>query len=132
MVESLPAVRAGDPEVSIPVYSHLSYDIVPVHRARQVPNRGSSGHGHRGRAERPPSQHRDVSEHVVASGYFDLFVHVDAAEDVSAIAGQIWSDINLANLRGNIAPTAGHAHLVLVRDREHRVRMAMLRKTRAG
>ncbi len=77
-------------------------------------------------------QHRDVSEHVVAKDHFDLFAHVDAAEDVSAIAGQIWSDINLVNLRENIAPIAGHAHLVLVRDREHRVCMARLRKTRAG
>jgi type I pantothenate kinase len=52
-----------------------------------------------------------------------------STEEVSTIAGQIWSDINLVNLRENIAPTAGRAHLVFVKDGKHRVRMARLRKT---
>ncbi len=29
LVETLTAIRAGEPEVATPVYSHLSYDIVP-------------------------------------------------------------------------------------------------------
>lgn len=160
MVEALAAIRAGDPEVSIPVYSHLTYDIVPgnfqvVARPDMVIVEGLNV---------LQVNTRDVCQHVVASDFFDFSIYVDAAEEdiarwfrdrllqlresvltdpdsffhafadmsteeVSAIAGRIWSDINLVNLRENIAPTAGRAHLVLVKDGEHRVRMARLRKT---
>lgn len=160
MVEALAAIRAGDPEVSIPVYSHLTYDIVPgkfqvVARPDMVIVEGLNV---------LEVNTRDVCQHVVASDFFDFSIYVDAAEEdiarwfrdrllqlrqsvltdpasffhtlvdmsteeVSTIAGQIWSDINLVNLRENIAPTAGRAHLVFVKDGEHRVRMARLRKT---
>jgi type I pantothenate kinase len=49
-------------------------------------------------------------------------------EEVSAIAARIWAEINLVNLRENVAPTRGRAHLILDKDSEHRVRQVWLRR----
>ena len=59
------------------------------------------------------------------------FFHRFAAmsdEEVSAIAQQIWSDINLVNLHQNIAPTRSRAHLILEKDHEHHVARLLLRR----
>ena len=61
----------------------------------------------------------------------DSFFHQFALlpeDEVSAIAARVWADINLVNLRENIAPTRGRAHLVLDKDSEHRVRHVWLRR----
>jgi type I pantothenate kinase len=161
LMAALAAIRAGQAEVATPVYSHLSYDIVPgeVHVLRrpniviveglnvlQVNTRGA-----------PP-------EHLVASDFFDFSIFVDAAEEdiarwfterllalrstvlrepdaffhrfadlpddeVVAIAQQIWAEINLVNLRQNVAPTRGRAHLILDKGADHRVARVLLRRT---
>lgn len=161
LLETLAALKAGVPEVATPVYSHLSYDIVPEehHILRrpdiviveglnvlQVNTRGAS------------------PEHVVVSDFFDFSMYVDAAEEdiahwfsqrllalrtsvlqepdsyfhhlallpeeeVANFARQIWTDINLVNLRQNVAPTRGRAHLVLHKDSDHRVSRVLLRRT---
>jgi type I pantothenate kinase len=49
-------------------------------------------------------------------------------DEVSAIAARIWADINLVNLRENVAPTRGRAHLILDKDGEHGVRRVWLRR----
>ena len=160
LMDALAAIRSGASEVATPVYSHLSYDIVPdaVQLLRhpdiviveglnvlQVNTKGAS------------------PENVVVSDYFDFSIYVDAAEDdiarwfterllalratvlqeeesffhrfaeipeddVVRIAQQIWADINLVNLRENVAPTRGRAHLILEKDGEHRVRRVLLRR----
>jgi type I pantothenate kinase len=161
LIEALAAIRAGQAEVATPVYSHLSYDIVPgqVHVLRRpaiviVEGLNVLGVNTKGA---PP-------EHVVASDFFDFSVFVDAAEEdiarwfterllalrstvlqepdaffhrfadlpddeVTAIARQIWSEINLVNLRENVAPTRGRAHLVLEKGRDHHVSRVLLRRT---
>lgn len=61
----------------------------------------------------------------------DSFFHRFALlpeDEVSAIAARVWEDINLVNLRENVAPTRGRAHLVLDKDSEHRVRQVWLRR----
>lgn len=72
-------VKAGRPEVQAPVYSHLTYDIVPdetqvvrgpdilILEGLNVLQTGA------GRRERPPS--------VFVSDFFDFSVYVDATED---------------------------------------------------
>src|SRR5206468_6341549 len=78
LIRFLAEVKSGRPEVSAPVYSHLSYDIVPG--ARQVVDRpdilvleglnvlqaGSRGDG--------------AVPEVFLSDFFDFSVYVDAAE----------------------------------------------------
>ncbi len=61
----------------------------------------------------------------------DSFFHQFALlpeDEVSAIAARVWADINLVNLRENIAPTRGRAHLILDKDGAHRVRQVWLRR----
>ena len=48
-------------------------------------------------------------------------------EQVTEIAEQVWSEVNLVNLVENIAPTRGRAHLVMVKDGNHRVSQIRLR-----
>ena len=160
MIEVLSAIKAGHRQVKIPVYSHVTYDIVPgefqtVERPEMVIVEGLNVL-QVSTTDVPPDQ-------VVASDFFDFSIYVDADEadiarwftdrllelrhsvlrdphsyfhafaemstdEVLAIARNIWADINLVNLHENIAPTAGRANLVLVKDGEHRVRRARLRK----
>ncbi len=59
------------------------------------------------------------------------FFHHFAAmsdEETAEIAQQIWSGINLVNLRQNIAPTRGRAHLVLEKAPTHQVSRVRLRR----
>ena len=147
-------VKSGAPEVSAPVYSHLSYDVVPgqfevVRRPDVVIVEGlnvlQAGSG------------------VFVSDFFDFSIYVDANEDdielwyierflmlretvfrdpsshfhryaaLSAdeareTARQIWRTINLVNLRENVLPTRERAHLILDKGRDHAIRRVKLRK----
>jgi type I pantothenate kinase len=40
----------------------------------------------------------------------------------------IWREVNAVNLRENIEPTKGRAHLVLEKGADHRVQRVRLRK----
>jgi type I pantothenate kinase len=160
MIEVLSAIKAGHPRVEVPVYSHVTYDILPgrvqtLERPEMVIVEGLNVL-QVSTTDVPP-------DHVVASDFFDFSIYVDADEgdiarwfgdrllelrtgvlrdpdsyfhafaemstdEVTAIAHGIWTEINLVNLRQNIAPTAGRANLVLEKDADHRVRRARLRK----
>jgi type I pantothenate kinase len=160
LIAALGAIRAGEPEVQTPVYSHLWYDIVPgetqvIRRPDVVIVEGLNVL--QVNAEGPSP------EPMVASDFFDFSIYVDAAEDdiarwftqrlcalwsragrdpdsyfhsmarfseseAAAIAAQVWSEINLVNLRDNVAPTRGRAHLILEKDGDHRVRRVLLRR----
>jgi type I pantothenate kinase len=61
----------------------------------------------------------------------DSFFHRFASmsdEQVTAIAEQVWTEINLVNLVENIAPTRGRAHMVVEKDGNHRVSQIHLRQ----
>jgi type I pantothenate kinase len=49
-------------------------------------------------------------------------------EDALSIGDAIWRDTNALNLRENIAPTRGRAHLVLEKGPDHAVRRIKLRR----
>ena len=160
LIGALAAIRAGAPEVTAPVYSHLAYDIVPDElqilrhpdiviveglNVLQVNTKGAS------------------PDHVVVSDFFDFSIYVDAAEtdvacwfrerllalrstvlqepgsffhhfasmsdeEVSTIAQRVWDEVNLVNLRENVAPTRGRAHLVVEKNSEHLVDRLLLRR----
>ena len=147
-------VKSGVAEVSAPVYSHLTYDIVPgqfevVHNPDVVIVEGlnvlQAGSG------------------VFVSDFFDFSIYVDAQEsdielwyierfltlrdtvfrdpssyfhryaalsvdEARETARHIWQTINLVNLRENVLPTRERAHLILEKGRDHAIRRVKLRK----
>ncbi|WP_338663795.1 type I pantothenate kinase [Pararoseomonas sp. SCSIO 73927] len=155
MIAFLRAVKAGEAEVSAPVYSHLSYDIVPgesevVSQPDILIFEGLNVLQTAGAA-------------VLASDFFDFSVYVDAAEgdiedwyvqrflvlqrtafqdprsyfhhyrdlseaEAKAVARGIWREINHPNLVENIQPTRPRAHLVLTKGPDHAVREVALRR----
>ena len=155
LVQFLEDVKAGSPAVDAPVYSHISYDIVPdavqaVRRPDIVIVEGLN-------------VLQTGSGATVVSDFFDFTIYVDADEadieawyverflglcatvfqeegsffhryaalsrdDAVATARAIWGSINAVNLHENIAPTRERAHLVLEKGPDHAVRRVRLRK----
>jgi type I pantothenate kinase len=150
-------IKSGAEKVFAPVYSHLSYDIVPgetieVSRPDILIVEGLN-------VLQPPT----AGQAVALSDLFDFSIYVDArATDIeswyvnrflalqtSAFADErsffhkyaslsrdeavseateIWKAINEPNLIENIAPTRSRAKLVLKKDRDHTVSTVLLRK----
>ncbi|MBJ7289766.1 type I pantothenate kinase [Williamsia sp.] len=147
-------VKAGAIDVSAPVYSHLSYDIV----------RGVEHH-----VEQPDILILEglnvlqTGPRLMVSDLFDFSVYVDARiediedwyvhrflamrstafadpeshfhsysslgdHDATAAARDIWHGINLPNLVQNILPTRPRATLVLRKDADHAINRVRLRK----
>jgi type I pantothenate kinase len=149
-------VRAGAPEVSAPVYSHVAYDIVP---------------GQRQSVQRPDVlilEGINVLQPAPAGAlaladFLDFSIYVDARTDhiqrwflsrlhalrdtaftdpqspfrgltqastaeVDAFGTQVWKTINEVNLIENIQPTRARASLVLHKGAEHSVTRVRLRR----
>jgi type I pantothenate kinase len=150
-------VKSGQASVSAPVYSHLSYDIVPGERAVVNSPDVLIVEGLNVLQQPGPGQA------VALSDYFDFRIYVDAetgnvkewflarfeklresaftnpasyfhrysqvAHEVAlARANEIWDTINLPNLVDNILPTRSRATLVLQKGAKHRVDSVLLRK----
>ena len=158
LVETLRAVRAGEPEVPTPVYSHLSYDIVPgeFQIIRQPAILIVEGLNVLQASTRGSSPTRGVSDS------FDVSIYVDAAEtdvarwfserlfalrsaanepgsffhglaslsegEFTALAEHVWNRVNLVNLRQNVAPTRGRADLIVEKGSDHLVDRILLRR----
>jgi len=155
------SVKAGSPEVSAPVYSHLAYDIVPGERQVVRSPDILILEGLNVLQAGPPLPGR--GPHAFVSDLFDFSIYIDADEDdierwyverflrlretvfrdpasyfrryadltaaeAEATARDIWTRINGANLRRNIAPTRGRARLILEKGPDHAVRRVLLRR----
>ena len=150
-------IKSGKENVSAPVYSHLTYDIVPdkfetVSSPDVVIIEGLN-----------VLQSPGADQETTLSDYFDFKIYVDAATDniskwflnrfhelrESAFtnpasyfhryaempiekalerAKEIWATINLPNLIENILPTRSRATLVLKKGNLHAVESVLLRK----
>jgi type I pantothenate kinase len=154
----LTAVREGEPRVSVPVYSHVRYDIEPGRRQvvagpgiviveglnlLQVPPGGSafpppsdlvdlSVYLH---AEEPDIRHWFVERFLglrgtVFSDPDSYFTTFAGLSDAEAVAtaGRIWDTINGPNLAEHIAPTRPRADVVLVKGPDHRIEEVHLRE----
>jgi type I pantothenate kinase len=150
-------IKSGAEKVFAPVYSHLSYDIVPgetieVSRPDILIVEGLN-------VLQPPN----AGQSVALSDLFDFSIYVDArATDIEswyvnrflalqssafadersffhryaaftrdeaiAEATEFWRTINEPNLVENIAPTRSRATLVLKKARDHTVSTVLLRK----
>ncbi|MFO7251357.1 MAG: type I pantothenate kinase [Actinomycetes bacterium] len=157
LVRFVAAVKAGVPEIDVPVYSHLEYDIVPG--ARQTVRRPDIliVEGLNVLQPAPPAA-------LAVNDFFDFSIYVDArVEDIrewylarfhklrrtafadpksyfrfltelseqeaTEFARNVWRDINERNLVENIAPTRARAQLVLRKGPDHSVRWVRLRRT---
>ena len=151
-------VKSGKEEVSAPVYSHLSYDIVPDHK--QVIRNPDVLIVEGLNVLQPPA----IGQEVALSDYFDFSIYIDGdpqnirqwylerflqlwktaftnpasyfhqltkeltEEQAIARAESFWQDINLPNLKENIEPTRSRATLVMQKGQQHRVEKVLLRK----
>ena len=151
-------IKSGAAKVSAPVYSHLSYDIIPgetvdIESPDVVIIEGLN-------VLQSPGQSQDVA----LSDYFDFKIYVDAEvenitewflgrfeklregaftnpksyfhkyaemdyEQALNRAHEIWRTINLPNLIENIQPTKSRATLVLKKGKQHSVESVLLRKS---
>jgi type I pantothenate kinase len=156
MIAFLAAVKAGDGAASAPVYSHVTYDLVPD-QAEVV--------------DRPDILifeglnvlQAATGTSLLASDFFDFSVYIDAEErdiaawflerfralqrtafqdtksyfhkyrnlpedESAAMAMRIWESINRVNLQENILPTRERARVVLRKAHDHRVDEVWLRR----
>jgi type I pantothenate kinase len=158
LVRFVAAVKSGDPEVTAPVYSHLTYDVLPDERVVVRQPDVLIVEGLNVLQSGPSSQER-----VFVSDFFDFSVYVDADEtdierwyverfrtlrgtafrdprsyftryadlddaEAEATARDIWQRINGRNLRENVLPTRSRADLILCKGPDHRVEQVLLRK----
>ncbi|MGA1387536.1 MAG: type I pantothenate kinase [Ilumatobacteraceae bacterium] len=156
LLDFLRAVKSGEPEVAVPVYSHVIYDILPdrreiVHQPDILILEGLNVLQVDSRANEFVSDYFDFSiyldadEALVESWFVErfhalrrtvfqdpesFFRHFAELDDTQAdaLARQIWQSINGRNLRENIAPTKGRASLVIEKGADHRVTDVFLRK----
>jgi type I pantothenate kinase len=149
-------VKAGVPEVTTPVYSHLAYDILPGQRQSVSRPDVLILEGINVLQPAPPGA-------LAVADFVDFSIYVDARpgdiqrwflhrlqalrrtaftepqspfrrlahvslEDVDAFGVQIWKTINEVNLFENIQPTRARASLVLHKGADHAVTRVRLRR----
>jgi len=154
LVRFLHDVKAGVREVDAPVYSHQSYDIVPsttqTVRAPDIViveglNVLQAGSGVFVSDFFDFSIYVDAQEADIELWYIERFLMLRetvfrdpssyfhrysglSVDDARETARQIWTSINLVNLRENVLPTRERAHLILEKGRDHAIRRVKLRK----
>ena len=158
LVRFLAEIKAGKQKVSAPVYSHLSYDVVPgkdvlVDRPDILVVEGLNVllPNKLGRKIPFVSDFFDFSVYLHAEDedlerwYISRFMrlretafrdprsffhkYADLSDDKAVeTARSIWRSINLRNLHENILPTRARASLVLTKGPTHRIEEVALRK----
>ncbi|MFZ7330765.1 type I pantothenate kinase [Avibacterium avium] len=158
LIHFLADIKSGKRNVSAPIYSHLTYDIVPdqfdyvdqpdilILEGLNVLQRGNSN-----------------TNQVFVSDFVDFSIYVDAEEsllkewyirrflkfrqsafnnpdsyfkhyaslseqEAVTTASKIWEDINGKNLRENILPTRERANLILTKGANHAVEKVKLKR----
>jgi type I pantothenate kinase len=140
----LDALHAGAPEVRAPVYSHELYDVTDdelvVRDATVAVLEGLPV------VEQPIdlALYLDADEADIEAWYIERFLRLRSEaladeqsffrmfagmdqHDAVAIARQVWTEINLVNLREHIAPARDRADVVLEKGPDHAVRRVHLR-----
>lgn len=158
LIHFLADIKSGKANVQAPIYSHLTYDIVPnrfnvvdqpdilILEGLNVLQTGSN-----------------KTNQIFVSDFVDFSIFVDAEEtllkewyirrflkfrrsafsdpnsyfkhyanlseqEAIATAGRIWDEINGLNLKQNILPTRERANLILTKGEDHAVELVKLRK----
>lgn len=158
LIHFLDAIKSGAPEVSAPIYSHLTYDRtdeeIVIERPDIVIVEGLNV---------LQTGQVDGNNLVFVSDYFDFSIYVDAElddirqwyverfftlrdtafqnptsyfhryskfddDEALATATTIWTSINEKNLVDNILPTRSRADLILSKGADHRTTKVQLRR----
>ncbi|MEK7411313.1 MAG: type I pantothenate kinase [Actinomycetota bacterium] len=156
LLQFLRNVKAGNAEVSAPVYSHIVYDILQgEHEVVRHPDilivEGLNVLQVGSEASEFVSDYFDFSIYIDATesdienwyverflalrqtvfknpdSFFTHFAHLTDNQAVE-VARNIWREINGRNLHDNIAPTRLRASLVLHKSADHRISEVHLRK----
>ncbi len=147
LLEFMQAVRAGEPGLQVPVYSHERYDIVPGEHVDVPPSDLLIVEGLHALAPLADgsrlgdaSLYVDAPVDVVFGWYITRFqgLLVEARDDPSSFfhswsglseadaasfATMAWDHINVVNLEQHIAPTRAAADVVIEKDASHRIRL---------
>ena len=158
LVRFLSQVKAGEHNVSAPAYSHLTYDVVTDRKTSVdhpdiliVEGLNVLQPSKPGRDIPFVSDYFDFSiylhaeEHDLARWYVSRFMRLRETafrdprsyfrkyadltdQEARATALDIWTRINLKNLRENILPTKARASLILTKGEDHKIEEVALRK----
>ena len=158
LIRFLADIKSGKPNVSAPIYSHLTYDIIPdqfnvIDQPDILILEGLN----------VLQPNKNQANELFVSDFVDFSIYVDAEEDLlkewyihrflkfrqSAFsdpnsyfkhyanlseqeavttAGKIWDEINGLNLKENILPTRERADLILKKGANHEVELVRLKK----
>ena len=156
LIQFLADVKSGKPNVKAPIYSHLTYDIVPnrfntVDQPDILILEGLNVLQTGNKAKTFVSDFVDFSIYVDADeallqewyirrflkfrqsafsnphSYFKHYATLSKSQAVTT-AAHIWDTINGLNLRQNILPTRERANLILHKGADHAVQEVKLRK----
>ncbi|MDG2948152.1 type I pantothenate kinase [Bisgaard Taxon 10/6] len=156
LIQFLADVKSGKPNVKAPIYSHLTYDIVPnqfslVDQPDILILEGLNVLQTGNKAKTFVSDFVDFSIYVDADeallqewyirrflkfrqsafsnphSYFKHYATLSESQAVTT-AAHIWDTINGLNLRQNILPTRERANLILHKGADHAVQEVKLRK----
>ncbi len=157
LIDFVTRVKAGEPEVRAPFYSHMKYDIMPdasvvVRTPDVLIVEGLN-------VLQPPPAPNDVAVSDLfdfsifvdadtsniekwfvnrflalragafsnPASYFNVYQHLSDDEAIATARG-IWAEINLPNLIENVEPTKHRGTLVLRKGPDHAVENVLLRK----
>lgn len=158
LIRFLADIKSGKGEVKAPIYSHLTYDIIPdefnivdqpdilILEGLNVLQTGSNKSNQTFVSDFVDfSIYVDAEEALLKEWYIKRFLkfrqsafsdpnsyfkHYAALSEEEAIAtaSHIWESINGLNLRENILPTRERANLILTKGADHAVELVKLRK----
>ena len=157
LIDFVTRVKAGEPEVRAPFYSHMKYEITPdasvvVRTPDVLIVEGLN-------VLQPPPAPNDVAVSDLfdfsifvdadtsniekrfvnrflalragafsnPASYFNVYQHLSDDEAIATARG-IWAEINLPNLIENVEPTKHRGTLVLRKGQDHAVENVLLRK----
>jgi type I pantothenate kinase len=134
----LAAVRRGDPELEVPVYDHVTYDVLPARRRISTPAvlvlEGVNALQFADRLDVPVYLHAseaameewylrrflELCESPPPGSFYEAFAGFDEAGR-RAVGHDVWTSVNLVNLRECILPTMARAHVVVEKRPDHTV-----------
>ncbi len=132
----LDAVRRGEPEIDVPVYDHVTYDVVPARRRLATPAvlvlEGVNALQFADRLDVPVYLHAseeameewyllrflELCESPPPGSFYEAFAGLDEAGR-RAVGHDVWTGVNLVNLRERIRPTMARAHIVVEKRPDH-------------
>ena len=150
LVATLRAVRAGQPNVVVPLYDHRTYDVMAdrhhvVDRPDILLVEGVNALASPAAELLDVRVYLDADEGDIRAWFVQRFLELTAgaahdpgsffarwselsSAQVVNIAEVVWDQINGVNLASHILPTRAVADIVLVKDAGHRVREVLVRR----